>query len=116
MKTKNPTKIIEAALNERDNKCFVEARTKLRELNVLLDNRERSKFLREINLLTTDINNNFKSIEAKYGLRDKQGIGISQIKFPFSSIPLLKENTKIFCCRTSFTTNMPPFTQKTQDI
>lgn len=90
-KTNNSKKIIEAALNERDNKCFFEARTKLRELNLLLDNDDRSKFIREINLLTTDINKNFKSIENKYGLGDNQGVGFSQLKFLFSSIPLVKD-------------------------
>ncbi|TKB99959.1 hypothetical protein [Pedobacter cryotolerans] len=90
-KTNNSKKIIEAALNERDNKFFFEARTKLRELNLLLDNDDRIKFIREINLLTTDINKNFKSIESKYGLGDKQGIGFSQLKFLFSSIPLVKD-------------------------
>jgi hypothetical protein len=90
-KTNNSKNIIEAALNERDNKCFQEARTKLRELNLLLDDDDRLKFLREINLLTADINKNFKSIESKYGLGDKQGLGVSQLKFLFSSIPLLKD-------------------------
>ncbi len=90
MKTKNSKYIIDAALNERDNKCFFDARSKLRELNVLLENNERGKFVREINLLTADINKNFKSIESKYGLGDNQGFASSQLKFLYSSIPLIK--------------------------
>jgi hypothetical protein len=90
-KIKDSRKIINAALNERDKKHFFEAREKLRELNFLLDNKERFKFIREINLLTTDINRNFKSIESKYGLGEKQGLGVSNLKFLFSSIPLIKD-------------------------
>ena len=90
-KTGDSKKIIEAAYNEREKKCFVEARNKLRELNLMLDNEKRSKFLREINLLSSDLNKSFKSIESKYGLGDKQGLGFSQIKFLFSFIPLIKE-------------------------
>lgn len=92
-KTNNSKEIIDAALNEKDNKRFVEARNSLRELNLLVDNKERPKFVREVNLLVTDINKNFKSIESKYGLGEKQGIGLSQLKFLFSSIPLIKNVT-----------------------
>lgn len=88
--TGDSKKIIEAAYNEREKKYFVEARNKLRELNVFLDNKDRNKFLREINLLNTDLNNSFKKIESKYGLGEKQGLGFSQIKFLFSFIPLVK--------------------------
>lgn len=90
-KTGDSKKIIEAAYNEREKKHFVEARNKLRELNLMLDNQKRSKFLREINLLSSDLNKSFKSIESKYGLGDKQGLGFSQIKFLFSFIPLIEE-------------------------
>lgn len=86
-KTKNPQKIIEAAYEERDEKCFREARNKLRELNNLLDEGKRGKFIRDINLLNTSINKNFKSIESKYGLGNKQGFGITELKFLFSFIP-----------------------------
>lgn len=89
--TGDSKKIIEAAYNERDKKPFVEARNKLRELNLMLDNDKRSKFLREINLLSTDLNKSFKSIESKYGLGEGQGIGFSQLKFLFSFIPLVKD-------------------------
>src|SRR5690606_1447903 len=54
--TGDSKKIIEAAYNVREKKHFVEARNKLRELNLMLDNDKRSKFLREINLLSTDLN------------------------------------------------------------
>ncbi|HHT03554.1 MAG TPA: hypothetical protein GX005_04440 [Bacteroidales bacterium] len=86
-KTKNPLKIIEAAYAERDKQCFREARNKLRELNNLLDVGKRGKFIRDINLLNTSINENFKSIESKYGLGNKQGFATSQLKFLFSFIP-----------------------------
>lgn len=89
-KTLNSKKIIEAAYNERDEKWFVEARNKLRELHIILENKERAKFIREINLLTTEVNKTFKGIESSYGLGDKQGLGISQIKFLLSFIPLIK--------------------------
>ncbi|MBB6612656.1 hypothetical protein H7F15_16560 [Pontibacter sp. Tf4] len=92
-KTQDSKSIISAALNEREKTYFHQARTKLRELNVLLDNNERSKFVRDINLLTTEINKTFKNIERKYGLGEKQGIGLSQLKFLYSSIPLLREFT-----------------------
>ncbi len=90
-KTKNSKLIIEAAYNEREKKPFVEARNQLRELNLILDNGNRSKFLREINLLSNSLNKTFSKIESKYGLGDKQGLGLSQIKFLFSYIPLLSE-------------------------
>lgn len=89
--TNNSKAIIEAAYNMRDEKSFFEARTKLRELNLILENGDRRKFIREINLLTTEINNTFKNIESKYGLGEKQGLGISQLKFLFSFIPLVKD-------------------------
>lgn len=89
-KTGNSKMIIDAALNEKDNKDFKEARSKLRELNLLYDNQERGKFIRELNLLITDIEKNLKKIESKYGLGEKQGFGISQLQFLFSSIPGIK--------------------------
>lgn len=86
-RTGNPQDIISAAYNERDKKCFQDARLKLRELNLQLEDGKRSKFIRNINLLTCAINENFKSIESKYGLGNKQGFAISQLKFLFSFIP-----------------------------
>lgn len=90
-KTNDSRKIIEAAYNERDNKDFFQARVQLRELNNLLDNGERGKFIKDINLLTNSLNKTFSQIESKYGLGDNQGIGLSQIKFLFSFIPLIKD-------------------------
>lgn len=90
-KTKNPQNIIAAAYEERDKPCFQEARIKLRELNLLLDEGKRGKFIRDINLLTTSINENFKSIESKYGLGNKQGFATSQLKFLFSFIPSIEK-------------------------
>lgn len=90
-KTNDSRKIIEAAYNERDNKDFFQARVQLRELNNLLDNGERGKFIREINLLTNSLNKTFSQIESKYGLGDNQGVGLSQIKFLFSFIPIVKD-------------------------
>ncbi len=93
-KTGNPQDIIAAAYNERDKKCFQDARVKLRELNLLLEDGKRGKFIRDINLLTNSINDNFKSIESKYGLGNKQGFATSQLKFLFSFIPSA-DNIKI---------------------
>lgn len=90
-KTRNPQNIIAAAYEERDKLCFQEARIKLRELNLLLDEGKRGKFIRDINLLTTSINENFKSIESKYGLGNKQGFATSQLKFLFSFIPSIEK-------------------------
>jgi len=90
-KTSNSKSIIEAAYNEREEKHFREARNQLRELNQILDGGNRSKFIREINLLANSINETFKQIENKYGLGEKQGFGISQLKFLFSYIPLIKD-------------------------
>lgn len=89
--TNNSKSIVEAAYNMRDDKCFFEARTNLRELNLMLEDGDRKKFIRDINLLTTEINNTFKNIESRYGLGEKQGLGISQLKFLFSFIPIVKE-------------------------
>ena len=88
--TNDPSTIINAALEERETKSFVQARLKLRELNLLLDLEDRHKYLREINLLTTELNNNVKSLEGKYGLGDSQGISISPIKFLISTVQFLK--------------------------
>lgn len=89
-KTNNSKLIIDAAYEEREADHFVQARQQLRELNNILDHGNRSKFIRDINLLTTSINKTFKQIERKYGLGDNQGFGLSQIKFLFSYIPLIK--------------------------
>lgn len=88
-KTNDSKLIIEAACTERETASFVEARNQLRELNTILDGGDRFKFIREINLLSTSINKIFKQIEAKYGLGEEQGLGLSQIKFLLSFIPLL---------------------------
>lgn len=87
-KTEDSKMIIEAAMNERNNKEFFEARTKLRELNMLLDTGNRGKCIREINLLRNDINKCFLGIEGKYGLGKEQGMGnvISHLTFLFSYI------------------------------
>lgn len=90
-KTNDSKKIIAEAYNIRNDKCFVEARAKLRELNIILADGDRKKFVREINLLSHDINNTFRKIESKYGLGEKQGIGTSQLKFLFSNIPIVKK-------------------------
>lgn len=90
-KTNDSRKIIEMAYNERDSKDFFDSRVQLRELNILLLNGERSKFIREINLLTNSLNKTFKGLESKYGLGEKQGFGLSQIKFLFSFIPIIKD-------------------------
>lgn len=90
-KTQNSKLIVEAAYEEREKKEFKDARIKLRELNLLLENENRHKFLRELNLLKSDIDKNFEKIEHKYGLGEKQGIGLSQLKFLFSYVPLLKD-------------------------
>jgi hypothetical protein len=89
-KTGNSKLIIEAAYNEKQKSYFKDARAKLSELNLFLDNKERYKHLREINLLKSDLEKTFKNIESKYGLGDKQGVGIKEFKFLFSSIPILK--------------------------
>ncbi|WP_297333837.1 hypothetical protein [Flavobacterium sp.] len=88
-KTGNPLEIIPAALNERNNKHFVEARNKLRELNLMADDGKRKKFTKEINLLISDLNNCFSKIENKYGLGQGQGVGLSQLKFLWSWIPIV---------------------------
>lgn len=90
-KTNNSKLIVEMAYNEREKKHFVDARNKLRELNVILDSGNRGQFLREINLLATSLNKTFKQLESKYGLGEKQGFATSQLKFLYSYIPLLKE-------------------------
>ncbi len=95
-KIKDPKKIIEAVYEARDEQCFREARSKLRELNELLNKDKegkKGKFTRDINLLNTSINENFKHIESKYGL-GKQGFAISQLKFLFSFIPVVNNIAK----------------------
>lgn len=86
-KTKDSQKIIQEAYNERESKCFIEARNNLREIYVLLENDNRGKYVREINLLSQSINKTFKSIESKYGLGESQGFGSSQLKLLLSFIP-----------------------------
>lgn len=85
-KTNDSRKIIEAAYEERDKPYFLEARTKLRELYRLIEDENKVKFVREINLLTNDINKNFESIKSKYGIGNEQGVG-GKMRFMFSFIP-----------------------------
>ena len=90
-KTRDSKKIIDAALEARNNKEFLESRSKLRELNVYLTEKNRTKFVREINLLASELKNNFSQIESKYGLGNNQGFSLSKMTFLFSSIPLIKD-------------------------
>jgi len=90
-KTNNPSNIIELAYNERENKEFFEARTKLRELNKLFDEGKREKYITDINLLTTDLNKLFEKIKTKYGVGTNQGFALSDLKFLWSFIPMAKE-------------------------
>lgn len=92
--TKDPKEIIEIAYNERDNKSFFYARQKLRELNQILEDDNRAKFIREINLLTSDLNQSFQKIEKKYGIGEKQGFGLTDLNFIFGMLPISK-NIKI---------------------
>lgn len=85
-KTNDSRKIIDATYSERDKPYFLEARTKLRELYNLLEDENRIKFTREINLLVNDIDKNFESIKSKYGIGSNQGAG-GKIRFMFGFIP-----------------------------
>lgn len=90
-KTLDSKKIIEAACNERDKKCFLEARNGLRELNGYLAEGNRQKFIKEINLLKSSLQKSFEQMESKYGIGSNQGVGFSTIKFLSSFIPLVKD-------------------------
>lgn len=90
-KTNDSRRVVEMAYTEREKKDFFQARVQLRELNILLQNGERGKFTREINLLTSSLNKTFAALESKYGLGDNQGFGLSQLKFLFSFIPLVEK-------------------------
>lgn len=76
-KTNDPSKVFESAYELRQRQEFVDARNKLREFSLLIENGDNQKFVLEGNKLATEITNLMKEITAKFGVGHRQGISTS---------------------------------------
>ncbi|XDD53009.1 hypothetical protein AB3N62_10995 [Leptospira sp. WS4.C2] len=77
-KTQDSRKIIEYAYEVRNNKLFVEARNKLRELSLLVESNDTAKYVRQSNLLVSELNLLFENIKTSFGIGNNQGISTSK--------------------------------------
>jgi hypothetical protein len=77
-KTKDPLKVIDEAFELRDNDLFFQARTKLRELCLLIESGKNKEYIFEGNKLVAEIGVLMNKITTKYGVGTEQGVPVSK--------------------------------------
>jgi hypothetical protein len=77
-KTKDPIKVIDEAFILRDNELFFQARSKLRELCILIEAGNNERYIVEGNKLVAEIKALMNKITTRYGVGTDQGISTSK--------------------------------------
>jgi len=87
--TGHPSKIIEAALEIKQNQEFVDAREKLREIRKLFDETDIAETNTAAVKIIKDIEKSSKNMRVKYGLQTRQGIPITKLVQVYNTISAL---------------------------
>ncbi|MGG2097492.1 hypothetical protein ABFY41_07895 [Acinetobacter haemolyticus] len=93
--TGDPTQIIQAAYNIRNNPEFVEAREKMREVRRLFDEEDISDANKAVSNIIKDIGKASNNIKIKYGLQTRQGIPVTKLVHVYNTYAALNSLPKV---------------------
>ncbi|MEL5496522.1 hypothetical protein PTR64_03065 [Serratia nevei] len=93
--TGDPSRIVEAAYNIRNNNEFVEARERMREIRRLFDENELSQANKSVVSLITEISKQSNDMRVKYGLKTRQGVPVTKLVHVYNTVAALKSLPKL---------------------
>lgn len=93
--TGDPSRIVEAACNIRNNPEFVEAREKMREVRRSFDENEIAVANKRVASLISDISKASNDMRIKYGLQTRQGVPVTKLVQVYNTVAALKALPKI---------------------
>lgn len=105
--TGDPTRIVQAAYNIRDNSEFVEAREKMREVRRLFDEHDISDANRAVSSIIQDIGKASNDIRIKYGLQTRQGVPVTKLIHVYNTYAALNSLPKVPA--SNFRVKVPEF-------
>ncbi|MFP9459952.1 hypothetical protein AB6D30_06540 [Pectobacterium brasiliense] len=93
--TGDPSCIVEAAYNIRDNAEFVEAREKMREIRRLFDENELAAANKSVAALVSEISKASNDMRVKYGLKTRQGVPVTKLVHVYNTAAMLLSLPKV---------------------
>ncbi|EGK3598599.1 hypothetical protein IOT29_003097 [Escherichia coli] len=93
--TGDPSCIVEAAYNIRDNNEFVRTREKMREIKRLFDENELPQANKSVRALLTEVSKESDYIRTKYGLKTRQGVPVTKLVHVYNTVAAINSLPKL---------------------
>ena len=93
--TGDPSRIVEAAYNIRNNNEFVKARERTRELRRLFDENELPLANKSVSSLIQEISKESDHMRVKFGLKTRQGVPVTKLVHVYNTVAALNALPKL---------------------